>query len=220
MTELAYPLPEIGEPSISADPRTLEALIAIKTWAAGQITASNIAAGGIGEAQLGQNTVSEIKLTKPVQELLNAKTSGLEYKATEAASLTAAAGQLIECKKAGGGTTVKCPTPTANRAFTVFSGVGTNTLKAEGGAKLFGDFVVGQETVSIPVNQHVSVFANGTHWLITAGEAKGRAVEGTASTLGFYGAELKTKKSLKGATATASEIVTLLAELGLVTNIP
>jgi hypothetical protein len=172
MAELAYPLPEIGEPSVAADPRTLEALINIKAWAAGQIDSTNLKAGGVAEASLKAESVSESKLTAAVAALLNSKSTGLSYKPTEAASLTAASGELIECKKPGGGTVVKCPTATANRAFVVYSGVGTNTLKAEGGAKFFGDFINGQETIAVAANQHVYVFANGTHWLIIAGEPK------------------------------------------------
>lgn len=212
MTELAYPLPEIGEPSIAADPRTLEALINIKAWAAGQIDSTNLKAGGIAEASLKAEAVSESKLSAAVAALLNAKSSGFTYKATEAASLTAVSGELIECKKAGGGTVVKCPTATANRSFTVYSGVGTNTLKAEGGAKFFGDFINGQETIAIAANQHVTVFANGTHWLVIAGEPSGRAVTATTTAVGFYGTTPATQYKHP---TTLAEVIELLVKVGL-----
>lgn len=60
MTEVSYELPEIGEVSAAADPRTLAALVAIKAWINGT--------GTIGEAQLAAGIISK----------LNAKATGLE----------------------------------------------------------------------------------------------------------------------------------------------
>lgn len=98
MTELAYPLPEIGEPSLAADPRTLEALINIKAWAQGQIDSTNLKALGVAQANLAAESVSEAKLTKEVAELLNNKTAGGETKksiiATEQSRENAAFGTL------------------------------------------------------------------------------------------------------------------------------
>lgn len=62
MTELAYPLPEIGEPSIAADPRTLAALINIKAWTQGQIDSTNLKAGGIEGASLKSETITGSKI--------------------------------------------------------------------------------------------------------------------------------------------------------------
>jgi hypothetical protein len=98
LSELAYPLPEIGEPSLAADPRTLEALINIKAWSNGQIDATNLKALGITLEKLAAESVNESKLTKAVAELLNNKTAGGETKksiiATEQTRENAAYGTL------------------------------------------------------------------------------------------------------------------------------
>lgn len=60
MTEVSYELPEIGEVSAAADPRTLNALIALKAWINGT--------GNVSESQLAAAIISK----------LNAKATGLE----------------------------------------------------------------------------------------------------------------------------------------------
>jgi hypothetical protein len=60
MTEVSYELPEIGEVSLAADPRTLNALIALKAWINGEAV------------------IDETKLDAALISKINAKATGLE----------------------------------------------------------------------------------------------------------------------------------------------
>lgn len=175
MTELAFPLPEIGEASLSADPRTLEALINIKAWAAGQIDSTNLKALGVTLADLAAESVSEAKLTKAVAELLNAKTAGLATKAHTTTESTLKTGEVAEFT---GGSSLAAKMPAvapANQYLTVCNFLNTEantvTLKGEG-AKFYGGFVKAANTLILLQQQWVTLFSDGTQWQIVAGESK------------------------------------------------
>jgi hypothetical protein len=76
MSKLTIVKPEIGKPDASEDPKLINALTAIETWANGQIDSTNLKGEGVDEAALENESVAESKLTKAARELLNNKTAG------------------------------------------------------------------------------------------------------------------------------------------------
>lgn len=185
MSELNYPLPVIGEESLTADPRTLEALQHIKTWGGGSIDSTNLKPEGVETASIKKEAVSEDRLTKAVVELLNAKTSGLAV-VKHSASAEAVSGELFIQETTG--TTVTLPTPVINRSIGVFyaNTSGSITVKCSSGA-IAGDALSATEC-KLLANQHLWMIADGSFWRIMGGEPKreavwttGEATEGTPS---------------------------------------
>lgn len=188
MTELNYTLPEIGEPSIAADPRTLQALVNIKTWAEGHIDSANLKAEGVEGPSIKKESITEVKLSAAVAALLNSKVSGLAAVGVEANS-TVKGGELFFINKAAVTTTL--PPPVANVTVGVYCNVGvaSTTVTAPGGLKIYGDFTNGATSVVLTELQHVVLHCvGGTAWFIEYGEPKreavwttGIATEGTPS---------------------------------------
>ena len=158
MSELAYPLPEIGEESIAADPRTLEALVNIKAWAA----------GNVGTTNLTNESVTELKLSGEIQSKLTAL--GLRIK-LYAGPATLKTGELAE-QKTNGATFTLPSAATQNQVIGVFSSVTETKVTASGGALIYGDFTHDAATIVLSLYQHVVLQSNGSAWLIISGEPK------------------------------------------------
>jgi hypothetical protein len=157
MAKLTITPPSTGEKDSVAEPKVGTALKAIETWANGEVGTSNIAAGNVTEAMLAT----------AVQEKLTSLT-GIVY-ATSAVSLEGVSGKLY--KMTVGATTLTLPAPTVNRLIGVYSSNGCKVTASSG--KIYGDFISpGQTTVELSSDQHLLVFADGSNWLIIAGEAK------------------------------------------------
>ncbi len=125
-------------------------------------------AAGIGGANIIKESITEDRLTAAVQVLLNKAAAGLTL-VKQAGSVTGTSGNLYQMET--GGATLNLPAPTEGRMVGAFA-IGGCKVKAEGAAKIFGDFTTGIAEVALATNQHVTVFANGTNWLIIAGEPK------------------------------------------------
>lgn len=162
MTEFKYAaLPELQEPSKTADPRTRNALVALAAFLNGSIGSFNIENGSLTEEDL----------STAVKTLLNQKSAGLTF-VLSGISLTAKAGEFIDMTTTG--TTVTLPAVVASAQVGVFCG-GTATsckVSAAGGAKIYGDFVNAATTITLTEHQHVTLQSDGTNWFIIAGEPK------------------------------------------------
>ncbi len=184
MSELTFPLPEIGEASIAADPRTLEALINIRNWAAGLIDSTNLKAEGIKTESLLNGAVTEPKLSAPVAALLNAKTSGLAV-AKYTANFAAKGGELAQMETTGIVATL--PAPTANRVVAFLVGTGATSVKIKASVgQIFGDFINAANEITLTTLQHVELIGDvqETGWLIKAGEPVGGKSWGKIATTG------------------------------------
>jgi hypothetical protein len=208
MTKLTLVEPELGSKNSIADPRIPAAFKEIEKVINGELEGTNnLKAGGVTEASL----------STAVQTLLNQKSSGLTV-VSHSISATAVAGELAIMQ--GSGTTLKLPTPTSGAAVGIFCGTGATSCKLTAtGAKIYGDFIGGAETITFGTLQHGTVIAEGINWLLERGEPKGRAVEAGSSTLGFYGVTPISKATVKS-NPTTEELLTALANLGLVTKGP
>lgn len=162
MTEFKYAaLPELQEPSKTADPHTRNALVALAAFLNGSIGSFNIENGSLTEEDL----------STAVKTLLNQKSAGLTF-VLSGISLTAKAGEFIDMTTTG--TTVTLPAVVASAQVGVFCG-GTATsckVSAAGGAKIYGDFVNAATTITLTEHQHVTLQSDGTNWFIIAGEPK------------------------------------------------
>jgi hypothetical protein len=165
MAKLTVVRPTVGEKNVVAEPKVDNALLAIETWANGNVGKENLENGGVEEAALATAVATK----------LNAKTgAGLTYK-TSSISRTAEPGELIEMT--AGGTTVTISTFTANALYGVFNrSSGEVKVKLTGGARLYGDFINGATEVVLLENQHLLMQANGTNLLIVAGGLPGMRV--------------------------------------------
>lgn len=69
---------------------------------------------------------------------------------------------------------LKLPSPTTSVICGAICKEGTTAILAEGGAKIFGDFLAeaGVAEVKLAKNQHVIFLADGSNWRIIAGEPK------------------------------------------------
>jgi hypothetical protein len=91
-----------------------------------------------------------------------------------AASYEATSGELGECTKA---ITVTLPSAAvANQVIGVVAAPAVATeltgITTSGGAKIYGDFIVGEATIKLAQAQHVVLQSDGTNWKIIAGEPK------------------------------------------------
>jgi hypothetical protein len=84
-------------------------------------------------------------------------------------TINAISGEFIEI---GALSVVNLPTPIANAVVSIFATTGTATIKATGGAEIFGDFIYAATEITLSEWQHVLLKADGTNWLILAGEPK------------------------------------------------
>lgn len=160
MTKLTLTKPEVGQKNLTEEPKVGNALTAIEQWANGEIDTFNLKNEGI----------EEVDLSAAVKALLGAKVSGFTV-TSHAGSVTGVGGELAVME--GNGTTYKLPTPTANTTVAVFCGTQPTSIKVQAsGTKIYGDFITGIETITLAQLQHVTLIANGTVWLIVAGEPK------------------------------------------------
>jgi hypothetical protein len=160
MTRLTLAIPSVGEKNTVAEPKVDVALGKVEEWANGKVGTENIEAG----------TVTEAMLATAVVEKLTTKL-GLSLVA-QAASVTGVSEKLYEMTT--NATTVTLPTPTTNRLIGVYCGGGIAGCKVTASSgKIFGDFLTaGATTVELTTCQHVLVQADGSNWLIIAGEPK------------------------------------------------
>src|SRR5580704_7669625 len=92
------------------------------------------------------------------------------------ASFTAKVGELALAT--GSGTTVTLPAASLNATVGAFAAGGITKVKTVSGAKIYGDFTAGVETIELTTNQHVLLRANGTNWFVVGGEPKREQVYG------------------------------------------
>jgi limonene-1,2-epoxide hydrolase len=166
MTALNYETPVIGEEFSLAAPKVDSAFGNILSWANGKIDSSNLKAGGVKEESLENGAISESKLSEAVQVLLGKTVSGLTFKESKV-SMTAANGELVLMVTTG--TTLTLPTPTANRVIGVFAGEGAKIEVRAVGASIIGDFE-NTTHATLLSQQHLMLQADGSNWLIIAGE--------------------------------------------------
>jgi hypothetical protein len=85
-----------------------------------------------------------------------------------ATSATAKVGELLKMTATA---TVTLPAASVNAIVGVICASGETTIKMTG-AKIFGDFITGAESIKLLLNQHVILQSDGTNWYIIAGEPK------------------------------------------------
>jgi hypothetical protein len=156
MTKLTLARPSVGEKNTAAEPKVDTALAAIETWANGEVGTENITVGSVTEAMLAT----------AVQEKLGGTIFGLTHKAS-AISASVANGELLQLT--GAGTTATLPAATKGRVCGVYASASGVKVKTAAGV-IAGDFLTGQATIELRLNQHVVLEAEGTNWLIVAGE--------------------------------------------------
>ena len=118
-----------------------------------------------GEVKLGATDFEELaeRLTTILKEHVLTITK-------HTASYEAKSGELGEVTKTA--QTVTLPlAATKDQIVGIFSTVAETKVTTSGGAEVFGDFIVGA-TFTLSTNQHVVLQANGTNWLVIAGEPK------------------------------------------------
>lgn len=158
MAKLTLARPTVGEKNTSAEPKVDTALANIENWANGEVGTGNIEA----------NSVTEAMLVTAVQEKLGGTIFGLAHKAS-AISASVANGELLEMT--GTTTTATLPTATKGRVCGVYAAAAGIKIKTAAGV-IAGDFITGQATIQLELNQHVVLEAEGTNWRIIAGEPK------------------------------------------------
>jgi hypothetical protein len=162
MTKLTYTTPSVGEKVTVAEPLVDTALAQIKTVVNGELDTENLKAGA---------GVTEGQLATAVQEKLGGSVFGLTKKSS-GISVTAVSGELVLMTAEA--TTVTLPAATNNRVVAVYAAAKNVKVKTAAGV-IKGDFVTGQGTIQLELNQHVTLQAEGTNWLIVAGEPKREA---------------------------------------------
>lgn len=165
MAKLTLARPTVGEKNTSAEPKVDTALANIETWANGEVGTGNIEAGSVTEGML----------VTAVQEKLGGTIFGLAHKAS-AISASVANGELLEMT--GATTTATLPAATKGRVCGVYAAAAGIKVKTAAGV-IAGDFITGQATIQLELNQHVVLEAEGTNWRIIAGEPKREQVYGT-----------------------------------------
>lgn len=158
MAKLTLARPTVGEKNVVAEPKVDTALANIETWANGEVGTGNIEAGSVTEGML----------VTAVQEKLGGTIFGLAHKAS-AISASVANGELLEMT--GATTTATLPAATKGRVCGVYAAAAGIKVKTAAGV-IAGDFITGQATIQLELNQHVVLEAEGTNWRIIAGEPK------------------------------------------------
>ncbi len=175
MAQMKLVFPETGNKDTVAEPRVTTALEAIQSYVNGAelATASNnFKAGGIEEASLSTGVVE--KLTTKI---------GLSLEKVNASN-TAVAEKLYEQEKSGATTTL--PAATLNRMVGVYNAsAGAIKVKTAAGV-IAGDFLTAAGEIELMTAQHILLQADGTNWIIVAGEP--RRTQTYARTLRAIGA--------------------------------
>jgi hypothetical protein len=181
MSILSLIKPIIGQPDATQDPKIVNALTAIETWANGQIDSTNLKALAIVEAAIANGSVSEGKLSAAVQALLNAKVSGLAF-VVHAASAEAKAGELFAATK---GLTVTLPKAELNVSLGVYNfSAEAVKVKVAAGDIIDGDVITEATEITLLRFQHVTLQGDAAKvWLITAGEPKRESAYTAAKTV-------------------------------------
>lgn len=138
---------------------------------AGAVPASSLVLGyvfvekkavSIGGANV-ENVASQVQVGPP-----------LKFK-SYAGAATLGAGELAFQESTGATLTLPSASP-ASQIVAVFAGVGiTAKITASGGAKIYGDFINGETTITLAGLQHVLLESTGASWFIIAGEPKREA---------------------------------------------
>lgn len=169
MSKLTIPAPVVGEKVTAAEPKVGTDITTIETWANGEIDSTNIKAEGITEADLDAAT----------KTLLNSKSfAALTLVKKNEAAFTAASGELVLMEKEASVLTL--PEPTAGRIIGAYCASTITSIKVKPtkvATKVFGDFLGsgGAAEITLTGSQHVILQAEGSNWLILAGEPKREA---------------------------------------------
>jgi hypothetical protein len=113
----------------------------------------------------GDAGIDEPWLAVTLQE---AAASGLNAITDHAANFTAAPGELAVSTATCTGTLPTAPYENARCSF--FNTAGVLTIAPGGAAKIYGDPFAGAASVTLGVNQRVTLQYTGSNWLIVAGE--------------------------------------------------
>jgi len=119
---------------------------------------------GTGAVKLGATDIGE--LAKSIDTLLFSGEAARLSLVEHGSSVAAKAGELLKMTATA---TVTLPTPALNAIVGVICATGETTIKMTG-AKIFGDFITGAESITLLLNRHVILQSDGTNWYILAGE--------------------------------------------------
>ncbi|HXJ92632.1 MAG TPA: hypothetical protein VMT20_07090 [Terriglobia bacterium] len=185
MTSISLEIPTVGEKNTVAEPKVGNSIKKVEEF----LNSNKLD----GATNIKSESIKESNLETTLQEAINKAFAGLTFEQKNA-SFTAVSGKLYEQIK--NSSTVTLPAPTANRYIGIFVGSGTTgvKVKCESG-KLYGDAVVGATEVALAGNQHLLVEANGTNWLILAGEVMSEAKYVAIKTLTKVEAEAEVEVS-------------------------
>jgi hypothetical protein len=155
MGTISLPLPVVGSPDATEEPKIPSALSTIETWANGNIDTTNLSAALLA-------TIAQ---------------AGLAF-VTVLTSSSVSAGQLIG---AAGGITITLPAPTANTIVGVIGGANTTatnpvTVAYGSGAGAILGVGISAGVSSFPIGTlygTVILRADGTNWYIVSGKQDG-----------------------------------------------
>jgi hypothetical protein len=198
VTRIKIEAPNTGEKNTVAEPKVDTALRIIETYLNGQELD--------GEVNIKNEGIKEANLTKELREKLAAKIGLTIEKRNE--SLEGVSEKLYFMEK--NGSTLTLPAPTANRIIGVFGNAPSGMKVSTSTGLIYGDFVEGAKTVTIPFLYHCRFVANGEAWVIDSGVPKLESI---------YSFALFTKTGAEAGTTpstTRPSFVTVAAKTGTV----